>query len=91
MVEKDYGEKFIEPAKQFIERINNKVAEVMGYRDTDVDESGLQYYTGKKKYGKEGMAKLAQAGREGASEEELGRIKDEYKKESDELKRLAGL
>ena len=29
------------------------------------------------------MAKLAQAGREGASEEELGRIKDQYKKESD--------
>lgn len=31
MVEKDYGEEFIEPAKAFIEQINNKVAEVMGY------------------------------------------------------------
>ena len=29
MVEKDYGEKFITPAKQFIEMINSKVAEVM--------------------------------------------------------------
>ena len=38
MVEKDYGEEFIEPAKQFIEQINNKVAEVMGYRDTDMQE-----------------------------------------------------
>lgn len=47
----------------------------------EVEESGLQYYTGKKKYGKEGMAALAKAGREGASEEELGRIKDKYKKE----------
>ena len=47
----------------------------------DLDESGLQYYTGKKKYGKDGMAALAKAGREGASEEELGRIKDKYKKE----------
>ena len=91
MVEKDYGEQFINPAKQFIEKINNRVAEVMGYRDTDIDESGLQYYTGKKKYGKEGMAALAQAGREGASEEELGAIKDKYKKESEDLRRLAGL
>jgi len=46
-----------------------------------IGESGLQYYTGKKKYGKEGMAALAAAGREGASEEELGKIKDKYKKE----------
>jgi hypothetical protein len=49
--------------------------------DEDVEESGLQYYTGKKKYGKDGMAALAKAGREGASEEELGRIKDKFKKE----------
>ena len=49
--------------------------------DEQTDESGLQYYTGKKKYGKDGMAALAQAGRDGASEEELGRIKDKYKKE----------
>jgi len=47
----------------------------------DIEESGLQYYTGKKKYGKDGMAALAQAGRDGASEEELGKIKDKYKKE----------
>ena len=57
----------------------------------DVGESGLQYYTGKKKYGKEGMAALAQAGRNGASEEELGRIKDKYKKESEDIIRLSGL
>ena len=40
MIEKDYGEEFIEPAKQFIEKINNKVAEVMGYKETDMDEAG---------------------------------------------------
>lgn len=33
MVEKDYGEEFIEPAKAFIERINERVSEVMGYRE----------------------------------------------------------
>jgi len=53
--------------------------------DDLVDESGLQYYTGKKKYGKEGMAALAKAGREGASEEELGAIKDKYKKTKEEF------
>ena len=91
MVEKEYGDNYIEPAKKFIEAINNRVAEVMGYKDADVEESGLQYHIGKKKYGKEGMAKLAQAGREGASEEELGRIKDEYARESEDLRKLAGL
>jgi len=38
MVEKDYGEEFIEPAKQFIEMINNKVAEMQGYREADISE-----------------------------------------------------
>ena len=53
--------------------------------DGDIEESGLQYYIGKKKYGKDGMKKLAQVGRDGASEEELGKIKDQYKKESFEI------
>ena len=35
MVEKDYGENYITPAKQFIEEINNKVAEVMGYKEQE--------------------------------------------------------
>ena len=47
----------------------------------DLEESGLQYYTGKKKYGKDGMTALAQAGRDGANQEELGKIKDKYAKE----------
>jgi len=48
--------------------------------DEEVDESGLQYYTGVKKHGKEYMKKAAKAGREGASQEELGRLKDKYSK-----------
>jgi hypothetical protein len=63
-------------------RVDNCVK--MG-ENSDIDESGLQYYTGKKKYGKEGMAALAAAGRDGASEEELGRIKDKHKKEDYEI------
>jgi hypothetical protein len=48
--------------------------------NTEIDESGLQYYTGVKKHGKEYMKKAAQAGRDGASQEELGRLKDKYSK-----------
>ena len=52
--------------------------------DTKTKESGLQRYTGIKKYGKKGFEALQKAGREGASEEEKGAIKDKYlaKKES---------
>ena len=48
--------------------------------DIEIDESGLQYYTGVKKHGKEYMKKAAEAGRKGASQEELGRLKDKYSK-----------
>jgi hypothetical protein len=66
----------------------NQVMKSLGMREDavseeEVEESGLQYYTGKKKYGKDGMAALAKAGREGASQEELGAIKDKYMKKED--------
>ena len=48
--------------------------------DDLVDESALMAYAGKKKHGAEYMKKAAQAGREGASQEELGRLKDKYSK-----------
>ena len=44
----------------------------------ELDENGLQRYTGIKKYGKKGFEELQKAGREGASEEEKGAIKDKY-------------
>ena len=43
-------------------------------------ESGLQYYTGVKKHGEEYMKKAAAAGRKGASQQEIGRLKDKYSK-----------
>jgi hypothetical protein len=43
-------------------------------------ESGLQRYTGIKKYGKKGFEALQKAGREGASEEQKGAIKDKHLK-----------
>ena len=68
-------------------------------QDEEMEESGLQYYTGVKKHGKEYMKKAAQAGRDGASQEELGRLKDKYSKaekdkttkEAQDIMRLAGL
>lgn len=48
--------------------------------DEQTDESGLQYYTGVKKHGAEYMKKAAEAGREGASQAELGALKDKYSK-----------
>lgn len=95
-VEKDYGEQYINPAKQFIEMINAKFEELHGYKDPELmddytDESALMGHIGKKKYGKDGMAALSKAGRDGASEEELGAIKDKYKKESADILKLAGL
>ena len=45
-----------------------------------VDESGLQYHTGVKKHGKKYMDMAAELGREGASQEELGRLKDKHSK-----------
>ena len=35
-IEKDYGEKFIEPAKAFIEAINAKYEEINGYKDPEL-------------------------------------------------------
>ena len=49
-------------------------------KEDEVEESGLQYYTGVKKHGKEYMAKAAQAARNGASQEELGALKDRLSK-----------
>ena len=73
----------------------NKVKEVdpqfTQTHEGDVDESGLQYYIGKKKYGKDGMKALAQVGRNGASQEQLGKIKDKFADESIELLKLAGV
>jgi len=48
--------------------------------EKDLDESGLQAYLGKKKYGKEGMKALQQAGREGASKEKMALIRAKHDK-----------
>ena len=45
-----------------------------------VDESGLQAYLGKKKYGEQGMKALQQAGRDGASKEKMALLRAKHDK-----------
>jgi hypothetical protein len=52
--------------------------------ETDMDESALQAYLGKKKYGKAGMAALQQAGREGAGKEKMAKIRAQHDKLDEE-------
>ena len=82
---------FNEELKDVFPYIYNLVGEGMIETvDLDnLDESGLQYYTGVKKHGKEYMKKAAQAGREGASQEELGRLKDKYSKAAKKKKTMS--
>jgi hypothetical protein len=46
----------------------------------DMDESALQAYLGKKKYGAEGMKALQKAGRDGASKETMAKIRSKHDK-----------
>jgi len=48
--------------------------------EKDLDESGLQAYLGKKKYGKEGMKALQKAGRDGAGKEKMASIRARHDK-----------
>ncbi len=48
--------------------------------EADMDESALQAYLGKKKYGKAGMSALQQAGREGASKEKMANLRAQHDK-----------
>lgn len=49
-------------------------------KEADMDESALQAYLGKKKYGAQGMKALQQAGREGASKEKMAKIRAQHDK-----------
>tara|TARA_B100001057_G_scaffold500913_1_gene618775 strand:+ start:1258 stop:2607 length:1350 start_codon:yes stop_codon:yes gene_type:complete len=57
-----------------------KMVDKEGTVKPDLEENGLQRYTGIEKYGKEGFEALQQAGRDGANEKEKGAIKDKYLK-----------
>ena len=50
------------------------------FKKESVNESGIMYRAGVKKYGKEGMTKIQQAAGKGLGHEEIGKIKDKYDK-----------
>lgn len=52
--------------------------------EADIEESGLQAYLGKKKYGPEGMKALQKAGRDGASKEKMAQLRAKYDKLDEE-------
>ena len=49
-------------------------------QESEVEESGLQAYLGKKKYGEQGMKALQKAGRDGASKEKMAMIRAKHDK-----------
>jgi hypothetical protein len=68
----------------------DKLKDMGALKEDDVEESGLQAYLGKKKYGEKGMKALQKAGREGASKEKMAKIRAQHDKldevEMDEAK-----
>jgi hypothetical protein len=89
-------EQLIALAKKFAADTNQEYTDILAkmvvgraelkYHDYDkkVDESGLQAYLGKKKYGEKGMKELQQAGREGASKEKMAQIRAKHDKLDEE-------
>jgi hypothetical protein len=68
-IDKDGDKK--EPMKKAVADKDNK---------KEVDESALQAYLGKKKYGEQGMKALQQAGRDGASKQKMANIRAKHDK-----------
>jgi len=66
---------YIDGARQFVKYMKSHPME-------SIDESGILYRAGVKKYGKEGMKKIQQAAGKRKSHAEIGKIKDKYEKES---------
>jgi hypothetical protein len=54
------------------------------YFNESINESGILYKAGVKKYGKEGMAKILSAAGKRKSHAEIGKIKDKYEKKKKE-------
>ena len=68
-----------------VARVEQQLAEkYQGFKKTvsesEVEESALQAYLGKKKYGEQGMKALQKAGRDGASKEKMANIRAKHDK-----------
>ena len=82
----DYEQKFADQPMEskntpYKYTLNKKLEESKKkVEDKETKESGLQYYTGVKKYGKDGMKAIQSAAGKGANHEEIGKIKDKHDK-----------
>lgn len=61
-------------------RVQDFAMDQIKTEDKEVEESGIMYRAGVKKYGEKGMKKIQSAAGKGASAEEIGKIKDQYNK-----------
>ena len=75
---KRYGSK--ESGEKVAGAVLAKLRAKESVEESDMDESALQAYLGKKKYGDAGMKALQKAGRDGASKETMARIRAKHDK-----------
>jgi len=75
---KRYGSK--ESGEKVAGAVLAKLRAKESVEEADMDESALQAYLGKKKYGDAGMKALQKAGRDGASKETMARIRARHDK-----------
>ena len=75
--------------KDLFKDLQQAFAKEKQVKEQETDESALQAYLGKKKYGETGMKALQKAGREHASKDKMDQIRDRYDKmdESEDLER----
>jgi hypothetical protein len=69
----------VEQDGDVMDYLNDKLKD-FDAQQSKTDESALQAYLGKKKYGEQGMKALQKAGREGASKETMARIRAKHDK-----------
>ena len=80
---KEYGSK--ERGEKVAGAVLAKLRAKESVDESGMDESALQAYLGKKKYGETGMKALQQAGRDGASKETMARIRAKHDKMDEQM------
>jgi hypothetical protein len=78
----EWVQKKINLAKEYIDSARDYMK--ANPDEEEMDESALQAYLGKKKYGEEGMKALQKAGREGASKEKMAKLRASHDKLDEE-------
>ena len=74
----------VEPDGDVMDYLNDKLKD-FDAQQSKTDESALQAYLGKKKYGDAGMKALQKAGREGASKVKMDKIRARYDKMDEQM------